>query len=169
MMMHQHGLPNEEDEVGAHLSISYEEVNSRVVQNCIAELRPPQKSIELKVIIMSKDAPKELKNKEILTQCLVADHSGKVLCNFYGELGQKLRPGDIVYLSGAYTSLFKDHMVLYQSAKGGVYRLRDFFFVFDPNGPNMSEPTYSVEIDQKTGREVYTIVKSSIQTSPDKK
>ena len=52
-------------------------------------------------------------------------------------------------------------MVLYQSAKGGVYRLRDFFFVYDNAGPNMSEPTYSVEIDQKSGREIYTIVKSS--------
>ena len=90
---------------------------------------------------------------------MVADHTAKVLCNFYGELGQKLRPGDIVYLSGAYTSLFKDHMVLYQSAKGGVYRLRDFFFVYDPAGPNMSEPQYSVEVDQKTGREVFSVVK----------
>ena len=52
-------------------------------------------------------------------------------------------------------------MVLYQSAKGGVYRLRDFFYVYDTAGPNMSEPTYSVEIDQKSGREIYTIVKSS--------
>jgi len=30
-------------------------------------LRPQQKSIELKVIVLSKDAPKELKNREILT------------------------------------------------------------------------------------------------------
>jgi hypothetical protein len=96
----------------------------------------------------------------------VADHSAKVLCNFYGELGQKLKPGDIVYLSGAYTSLFKDHMVLYQSAKGGVYRLRDFFYIYDPAGPNMSEPQYTVEVDQKTGREIYHVVKSQ---SPDKK
>jgi hypothetical protein len=32
-----------------------------------------QKSIELKVIVLSKDNPKELKNKEVLHQCLVAD------------------------------------------------------------------------------------------------
>ena len=154
------------------LSIPFEEVNGRRVQNHIAELKPQQKSIELKVVVISKDAPKELKNKEILTQCLVADHSAKVLCNFYGELGKILKPGDIVYLSGAYTSIFKDHMVLYQSAKGGVYRLRNFFFVFDPSGPNMSEPTYAMEIDPKTGREMYTIVKSSsnntMPASPDK-
>ena len=28
----------------------------------------------------------------------------------------------------AFTSIYKDHMVLYQSAKGGVYRLRDGWF-----------------------------------------
>ena len=161
---------HQDEEAGIHqLGISYEEVNGRRVCNTISELRPQQKSIELKVIVISKDAPKELKNKEILTQCLVADHTGKVLCNFYGELGQKLRLGDIVYLSGAYTSIFKDHMVLYQSAKGEVYRMRDFFFVFDQSGPNMSEPTYLVETDQKTGREIYTIVKSNAHGSPDKK
>lgn len=122
--------------------------------------------------VISKDAPKELKNKEILTQCLVADHSAKVLCNFYGELGKILNPRDIVYLSGAYTSIFKDHMVLYQSAKGGVYRLRDFFYAFDPAGPNMSEPTYAVEMDIKSGRETYTITKApneGILQPPDKK
>lgn len=110
--------------------------------------------------MISKDAPKELKNKEILTQCLVADHSAKVNCNFYGEAGQKLRPGDVVYLYGAYTSIFKDHMVLYQSAKGVMYRLRDFHYVFDPAGPNMSEPTYIVDSDPKTGREVYIIAQN---------
>ena len=85
-----------------------------------------------------------------------------------------MKPGDIVYLSGAYTSIFKDHMVLYQSAKGGAYRLREFYYVFDPMGPNMSEPTYSVDIDNKTGREIYTIIKtassnSNVKGSPDKK
>ena len=60
-------------------------------------------------------------------------------------------------------------MVLYQSAKGGGYRLRDFYFVFDLHGPNMSEPTFAMEIDPKNGREVYTIIKGGPMSSPDKK
>jgi hypothetical protein len=78
---------------------------------------------------------------------LVADQTGKINCNFYGEVGEKLRPGDIVYLMSAFTSVYKDHMVLYQSSKGGAYRLRDFFFVFNNSGPNMSEPVYIREVD----------------------
>jgi hypothetical protein len=34
-------------------------------------------------------------------------------CNFYGEAGKELVPGDIVFLMAAYTSLYKDKMVLY--------------------------------------------------------
>ena len=71
------------------------------------------KNIDLKVIILTKDQPKELKNKEVLYQCLVADMDAKINCNFYGEAGKELNPGDIVYLMGAYTSVYKDKMVLY--------------------------------------------------------
>jgi hypothetical protein len=49
---------------------------------------------------------------------------------------------------GAYTSVFKDRMVMYQSSKGGVYRLRDFCFVFNNTGPNMSEPEWIRETDK---------------------
>ena len=56
----------------------------------------------------------------------------------------------------AYTSIYKDHMVLYQSARGGVYRIRDFYYIFNNSGPNMSEPTYIREIEQN-GRERYVI------------
>ena len=49
---------------------------------------------------------------------------------------------------GAYTGVFNGHMVLYQSSKGGVYRLRDFFFVFNnAKAPNMSEAEWQREVD----------------------
>jgi hypothetical protein len=56
---------------------------------------------------------------------------------------------------GAYTGVFNGHQVLYQSSKGGVYRLRDFFYVFNNKMPNMSEPEWSREVDQKTGKEFF--------------
>lgn len=64
------------------------------------------KNLDLKAIVISKDNPKELKNKEVLYRCLIADHTAKIDCNFYGNLGEKLKPGDVVYLMGAYTSVF---------------------------------------------------------------
>ena len=54
--------------------------------------------------------------------------------------------------------MFNSKQVLYQSAKGAVYRLRDFFFVFNSQSsatPNMSEADWSREVDQKTGKEFF--------------
>ena len=104
----------------------------------------------LKQIVISKDNPTKLKSKEILYQCLIADKTAKINCNFYGEIGENLKPGDIVYIMGSYTSIFQGRMVLYQSAKGGVYRLRDFFFAYSNSGANMSEPEWNRETDPKT-------------------
>ena len=67
----------------------------------------------MKVVILTKDAPKPLKNNEVLYQCLVADSTAMINCNFYGEAGKELAPGDVVFLMAAYTSLYKDKMVLY--------------------------------------------------------
>ena len=46
---------------------------------------------------------------------MVADQTGMINCNFYGDAGQSIKTGDIVFLLGAYTSVYKDRMVLYQS------------------------------------------------------
>ena len=75
-------------------------------------------------------------------------------CNFYGEVGKELNPGDIVFLISAYTSVYKDKMVLYQSQRGGLYRLRDFYFVQGVGSPNMSEIECVRELDNK-GKEIY--------------
>lgn len=77
-------------------------------------------------------------------------------CNFYGEAGKELAPGDVVFLMAAYTSLYKDKMVLYQSQRGGLYRLRSFYFQLVVGVPNMSEIEYVKEVDNK-GREIFKL------------
>ena len=119
-------------------------------------MKPGMKNLDVKVIILTRDAPKELKNKEFLVQCVVADQSAMINCNFYGEAGKELHPGDIVFLMSSYTSLYKDKMVLYQSSRGGLYRLRDFFFVHGVGTPNMSEIEWIHEKDNK-GKDVYKL------------
>lgn len=57
---------------------------------------------------------------------------------------------------GSYTSVYKDKMVLYQSQRGGLYRLRDFFFVQGITSPNMSDIECIREIDNK-GKEWYRL------------
>ena len=137
---------------------SLREFTEKQASNNIGELRPGMKNVDLKAIVLHKDKAKELKNKDTLHQCFIADSTGKINCNFFGEVGESLRCGDIVYLMGAYTGVFNGHMVLYQSSKGGAYRLRDFYFEFDASPqvtPNMSEAEWTREVDQKTGKEFF--------------
>lgn len=90
-----------------------------------------------------------------------------IACNFYGEAGKELRPGDIVFLMSAYTSVYKDKMVLYQSNRGGIYRLRDFFFVQGVGAPNMSEIDCVREIDNK-GKEIFKFKAESREATTGK-
>ena len=89
------------------------EFMEKVPPNKIGELRPGQKNIDLRAVVLCKDRAKELKNKDTLHQCLITDATGKVNCNFYGDVGESLKPGDIIYMIGAYTGVFNQRMVLY--------------------------------------------------------
>ena len=60
----------------------------------LVELKPQMKNLDLKVVVLTKDQPKELKNKEVLYQCLVADQTGMINCNFYGDAGQAIKTGE---------------------------------------------------------------------------
>ena len=133
-----------------------EQYVAKVAPNKIGELRPGLKNLDLKVIVVSKDRAKELKSGDTLTQCLIADATGTIKCNFYGEVGDSLRCGDIAYLMSAFTGVYGGRMVLYQSSKGGVYRLRDFFLSFNcQTVPNMSEQEWLREVDSKTGKDFF--------------
>ena len=54
----------------------------------------------------------------------------------------------------AFTGVFGQHMVLYQSSKGGIYRLRNFYLAFNSNTPNMSDAEWLREVDGK-GKEIF--------------
>ena len=143
---------------------SLREFQEKQPSHTLSELRPQAKNLDLKVVILTKDQPKELKNKEVLYQCLVADETAICQCNFYGEAGKELHPGDIVFLMAAYTSVYKDKMVLYQSNRGGLYRLRSFYFL-SVGQPNMSEIECVREVDNK-GKEIF---KFKQDAKPDSK
>jgi len=88
-------------------------INLKINKN-ICELNPGDKNLDLKVMLIQQTAKNRLKESK-LTQFLVADHSGSILCNFYDEWGDKVKEGDILFLKGAYVSVFKNDMILYTS------------------------------------------------------
>ena len=77
-------------------------------------MKPGHKNVDIKVIVLSKDATKrELKNKDTLYRCVITDNTARIDCNLFGEIGESVKPGDILYIIGAYVGIFNFRMVLY--------------------------------------------------------
>ena len=96
---------------------SIKEALEKEPKHTIVNLVPTEKEIEVKVIVLEMKSSFITKNQQKITQFLVADHTGSILCNFFGVIGTSISPGDILFILGAYASLFKTSLVLYQ----GIY------------------------------------------------
>ncbi len=129
-------------------SITYpftaEQAMARTVKHSIGNLKPQDRNLELKVIILEKVSTFEIKTHQQVTQFLVADSTGSILCNYFGELGLKFKPGDIIYMEGAYVSLYRGNMILYTGKKASIYRVGKFFMPFKDQ-PRMSDKKYELK------------------------
>ena len=60
-----------------------------------------------------------------------------------------IQPGDIIYINGAYTSLFKGNMILYEGKKGVKMKIGEFYFNFSEE-KNVSLADWSEYLHQKS-------------------
>ena len=88
-------------------------INRKSPSHKIGGLKKPEKNIELKFIIVSKVSSFKTK-KDLITQCDIADETGAISINFFNDTGIILEEGDICYINGAYSSFYKDKLVLYE-------------------------------------------------------
>ena len=86
--------------------------------------------------------------KGIITQCLVADETGSIFMNFYNETGKVISEGDILYMSGVYSSKYKEMILLYEGDYSLIKRVGRYFMKFDTS-KNLSQE--SLENYEKTG------------------
>lgn len=91
-------------------------------------LKPHEKNLELKVMVLEKVETVLIKNKQnTIHKFLISDNTGSIFLNLFDEKGifflfffilsfsgELLSPGDIIYVNGAYSTLFKDQMILYE-------------------------------------------------------
>ena len=121
------------------------------------QITPGMKNLALRVILLERKFSTKLKSDQIMVQFVVGDASGCALCNFYDEVGMKLKESDIVELTGAYSSLFKQNMVIYTTNKkeyGKVKKVGEFYFQFNVK-PNFSERKWEREWNENDGVEKY--------------
>ena len=110
----------------------------------VKEIKNGDKNIDIEVILIKRLSTHNLKNGNKITTYLVADDSGSIHCNFFDNVSNFIKEGDILYITGAFSSLFEDHIVLYQPkiGYGHVTKTGEFFFTFSLK-PNISEPKIS--------------------------
>lgn len=113
--------------------------------NTVISLKPFEKNIEIKVIVLDKmGGGVQTKAKNKITRFLVADQTASIYMNIYDELGDLLQPGDILYINGAYTSIYQDQLLLYEGKTGKIHKIGEFFFAFNEK-PNISEKSWPNE------------------------
>ena len=106
----------------------------------VVEIKNGDKNIDIKVIIIKFYRSNILKSGGKITTFLVGDESGSIYCNFFDNVSNFIKEGDILFITGAYSSLFEDQIVLYQPkiGYGHVTKIGEFFFPFSLK-PNISE------------------------------
>lgn len=69
----------------------------------IADLQPYAKALTCRFIVLRRvDDPKIVKEGGAVFTYLVADDSASVVANFWNEVGESIKPGDIMLLTSGY-------------------------------------------------------------------
>jgi hypothetical protein len=63
-------------------------------------------------------------------QFLVADESGCCYMNFFNETGRSVEEGDVLYMTGVYSSFYKDLLILYQGSCSIIRRVGRWLMKF---------------------------------------
>ena len=106
----------------------------------VKDIKSGDKNIDIKVILIKQLDKHKIKNGDTITTFLVGDETGSIHCNFYDNVSEYIKEGDVLYINGAFATLFKNHIVLYQPkiGYGHVIKKDEFFFPFLLK-PNISE------------------------------
>ena len=120
---------------------NYLQIKEKKVSHKIAELKPNEKNIELRCIVIKKEEEKMLQNNVNLYKYLIGDSTGSIFCNFFNENFSDLENGEILYLNGFVTNLYKNKLVMYQSKNSKAIKIGKYVFEFLIH-PNKSKINY---------------------------
>ena len=112
----------------------------------VKDIKNGDKNIDIQVILIKRVGVYNTKTGGCITTYLVGDESGSINCNFYDNVSNFIKEGDVLYITGAYSSLFNNHIVLYQPkiGYGHVKKIGEFFFQFSLK-PNISEKEVNLQ------------------------
>lgn len=105
----------------------------------IKDMRAGMKNLNVMFIVLEVGHPTVTKENREVRTFKVADATASINVSIWDEPGQLLSPGDIVRLSKAYVSVFRNCLTLYSAKTGEIQKIGEFCMVFNEQ-INMSEP-----------------------------
>ena len=116
-------------------------LNQFVPNKNVKDIKNEDKNLNVQVILIKFLGQYNIKNGRSIATYLVGDETGSIHYNFFDNISEKIKEGDILNITGAYSSLYNNHIVLYQpkNGHGNITKIYEYFLNFALK-PNISEP-----------------------------
>lgn len=105
----------------------------------IKDIRPGSKNINVTVIVLEVGNPITVKDNREVRTVKVADATACINLSVWDEPGHFINPGDIIRLTKAHATIFRNCLTLYSGKTGEIDKIGDFCMVFNEQ-MNMSDP-----------------------------
>ncbi|KAJ2557753.1 hypothetical protein EV175_001155 [Coemansia sp. RSA 1933] len=115
----------------------------------IAKFRPSMRGFDCEIIVLETAVPTTTRDGQTIYNFLVADKTGSILMNIWGDDGRYIRNGDIIRIEGAEARLFKGFLQLTTARFGKLKRVGEDTMEFKEQ-PNISELQWVTEQESKT-------------------
>ncbi|KAJ2387050.1 hypothetical protein GGI23_006362 [Coemansia sp. RSA 2559] len=115
----------------------------------IAKFRPSMRGFDCEVIVLETAVPTTTRDGQTIYNFLVADKTGSILMNIWGDDGRYIRNGDILRIEGAEARLFKGFLQLTTARFGKLKRVGEDTMEFKEQ-PNISELQWVTEQESKS-------------------
>ncbi|KAJ2006029.1 hypothetical protein GGH92_007769 [Coemansia sp. RSA 2673] len=115
----------------------------------ISKLRPSMRGFDCEVIVLETALPTTTREGQTIHTFLVADRSGSILMNIWGNDGSYIRNGDIIRIEGAEAKLFKGFLQLTTAKFGKFKRVGEATVLFKEQ-PNVSEMIWVTEEESRS-------------------
>lgn len=126
------------------LSLNNKLKTSNIKQNAsISDCKPGKKNMSLVIMVVEFKNCIKLKNDQTIYSYIVSDITGSIICNFYDDIGKKIRLGDVLYMTSCYSTVYNKILTLYSPKlnNGNVLKIDEYNLAFNLQ-PNLSLKIY---------------------------
>ncbi|KAJ1722220.1 hypothetical protein LPJ53_003353 [Coemansia erecta] len=110
----------------------------------IAKFRPSMRGFDCEVIVLETAQPTTTRDRMTIHTFLVADQTGSIMMNIWGDDGNCIHNGDIIRIESAEAKVFRGFLHLSVTRFGKIKRVGEDTMLFKEQ-PNFSDTMWVTE------------------------